>query len=660
MAELVALLRGSGTAADCRRTIDALQKHTADLDLYTSDSRGVGPPLARALAGSRRVCVVRSNVADGAVSDALVSDLLDSVPGVDVVLVEVGAVLGPHWKEDLRAAAYEDSVIATASAIPADMLALRTDARQRFRQEFADSVRGTALGEPLWGCVYIRREALEIAASMRVPASGPSEVVPPAIEHLVVVPGLVHVLAKTVVVASPEGALGTRMTWTPTTRRALAETEAAFEPLRVTVDMRCCAYPLSGTQVHALNLVSALAARGDVSLTTLVPSHPHPSVKPHLDSLPAAITRYPEGQPIRPLPQVFHRPYQLFESHINEIVTSGARLVVTHQDMILDRTPAYFSSPDRWRNYAAATALSLVAADEVVFFSEHARREALADGLVELSKTSVVPPGTDHLSGSSGEANMPSALAGRSTADTFLLFVGNAYIHKNRLFALRVAEELRQSYGWDGATVFVGGRPRDGASLTEEQAFLRDHDELRRRFVALRHVTDGELKWLYRHAALVLFPTLYEGFGLIPFEAAAEGTPCVYSGRSSVGEYLPSEGALLELNDAAKTARELSAVLESDEVGAGIVRAIRGAAKSLTWARAANSYIDIYYRSLTRPVGLSLVFGEDVSIGARSQMASTEAERRVLQLLKRSSALRVAAETVLGLAVAVRRALRSH
>ena len=77
--------------------------------------------------------------------------------------------------------------------------------------------------------------ALEIAASMRVPASGPSEVVPPAIEHLVVVPGLVHVLAKTVVVASPEGALGTRMTWTPTTRRALAETEAAFEPLPLKV-----------------------------------------------------------------------------------------------------------------------------------------------------------------------------------------------------------------------------------------------------------------------------------------------------------------------------------------------------------------------------------------------------------------------------------------
>ena len=54
-------------------------------------------------------------------------------------------------------------------------------------------------------------------------------------------------------------------------------------------------------------------------------------------------------------------------------------------------------------------------------------------------------------------------------------------------------------------------------------------------------MTDSELSWLYRHAALVLFPTLYEGFGLVPFEAAAAGTPCVERLAAQLVRYLPSE-----------------------------------------------------------------------------------------------------------------------
>ena len=76
-------------------------------------------------------------------------------------------------------------------------------------------------------------------------------------------------------------------------------------------------------------------------------------------------------------------------------------------------------------------------------------------------------------------------------------------------------------------------------------------------FVDLGPVSDPERRWLYGNAALVLFPTLYEGFGLVPFEAAAAGTACVYSSRSSVGEYLPDQGALLDLGDPGGTARRL-------------------------------------------------------------------------------------------------------
>jgi hypothetical protein len=149
-----------------------------------------------------------------------------------------------------------------------------------------------------------------------------------------------------------------------------------------------------------------------------------------------------------------------------------------------------------------------------------------------------------------------------------------------------------------------------------------------------------------------------DGFGLVPFEAAAAGTPCVYSDRSSVGEYLPPEGALLDLSDPVETARRLANLLDSGGTGDQIVPAIRRAAESLTWSRAAESYADIYHRAMTRPVGLSLVLGREIGVGARSEMASSEAERRMLFLLKQSAVMRRVAETALGVAIAVRRALR--
>jgi glycosyltransferase involved in cell wall biosynthesis len=657
VARLLVLLRGEGTAADGLRTLTALRRHTTDLEECPCNPRAVDAAV-QAAASSRGVCVIHTDVGSGAVGDALAWDFLESDTEPDVVMLEVGVTVAANWEESLRSAAYQDAVIATASAASDDLLAL-TNAPDEGMAEVSASARGTALGEPVWGCVYVRRDALNIAKNVRSNGESKDREPPTPPEALILVPGMVHVLADTVA-TRPAGRLATsRAVLTPSALAALAGMEAALEPIRVLIDMRCCVYPLSGTQVHALNLVSRLGTRADVAVSMLMPLDPDRSSWPYLESLPPTVTRYREGERVDPAPHIFHRPYQVFEGQINDLVTSTARLVITHQDMILDRTPAYFRSREKWQTYAAATALSFVAADEVVFYSEHAREEAVRDGLVDRSKTSVVPPGTDHLDDAS-EGVKPSLASDLMPSDgrTFLLFVGNNYLHKNRLFALRLAEELKQHHGWNGLLVFVGGRTTAGASMRDESAFRREHAGVETSLLDLGRVTDAELRWLYQHAALVLFPSLYEGFGLIPFEAAAAGAPSAYSSRSSVGEYLPAEGALLDLSDVPATALRVQRVLEDGDLANRIVRAIRSAGQLLTWSRTADSYVDIYKRAITRPVGLSLVLGSEVTVGARSEIASTEAERRMLQVFKKSAGVRRAADTLLKVALTLRRATR--
>jgi glycosyltransferase involved in cell wall biosynthesis len=610
--ELIVVLRGKASAADRGRTIESLTRNTSELD-------------------------VRMVVLDAGES---AWDVVRSAEDVDVVLLDVGTVVGPGWWTQLRAAAYEDTIVATASAVSADLLAL--DRPPSEGSAVTTAVRDAALGEPLWGCVYVRRDALKTATRIRWTR----------LEDALVVPGLVHVLAGTVVLPPARNAAPRRLGPTPAVRRMLAEVEAQVDQIRVTVDLRCCSLPVAGTQVHALNLVSSLAATDAARLSVLLPAVVDPSLRPQVEMLPQSVRRYMPGSPILPPPHVFHRPYQLVETELADVASSGVRLVITHQDMILDRTPGYFDSFDHWLRQPAATALAFFSADEVVFYSEHARREAVREGLVDEAKTSVVPPGTNHLEGGLGEETMPPEfrpLLG-SEARPFVLVIGTAFKHKNRLFALRVVDELRQVHHWDGLVVFAGVKPLFGSSGREEAAFLRGHGDLAERVVDLGPVNDAGRSWLYRHAALVVFPTLYEGFGLVPFEAAAEGTASVYASRSSVAEYLPAEGALLELSDVTETARRLRVLLDSREARDEVVRAIRLAGSRLTWDRAADSYLEIYRRAMTRPIGLSLVLGSsEVIVGLRSQIVTSETERRVLLVLRRSAAARLVTEGVVAI-----------
>ena len=639
--QLLVLLRGVGSPADLRRTSDALEKHTpAGFHVQV-----VGP---------------REGIVNDA--DRLVWDQLQAAPEADLLLLQVGFAVGPGWHEQLRAAAYADAVIATASAVPAEAFGAGAMPGNGSTRPAGASSHGSALGEPLWGCVYVRRDALNVALAARAAAAEQEVATQTRLEDVLLVPGLVHVLAGTVVSGvDARSAHDTKELATPAVRRALASLEAEVEPLRVTVDLRCCAQQMSGTHVHALNLVASLARHADLRLSVLLPARLDGSAQPYVDALPPSVKRVRAGRAAAEPPQVFHRPYQLWsENEITDVLGQGTRLVLTHQDMILDRTPAYFRSKEDWRGFTAATALSFVAADEVAFFSEHARREAIRDGLVDPAKTSVVPPGTNHLDGGSGGETPPAKLPGNVAAEgkPFILVLCNSYFHKNRVFALRVAEELRRGHAWEGGLVFAGGSPPVGSSTSEEGAFVGGHPELRARFTDLGYVTDEEQRWLYRHATLILYPSLYEGFGLIPFEAAVAGTPCVYSSRSSVAEYLPAEGALLDVGDAIATARRLSEVLGDADAGYAIVDAIRRAGKDLTWDGAAASYAQIYRRSLERPVGLSLAAGGEVIVGARSQVAADEIERLLLVASRRVAPVKLSIRAALALASRLRRIAR--
>ena len=91
--------------------------------------------------------------------------------------------------------------------------------------------------------------------------------------------------------------------------------------------------------------------------------------------------------------------------------------------------------------------------------------------------------------------------------------------------------------------MLAGPHAARGTSAGEEAAWRAAHPRARADVVALGECPEAEKAWLYRNAALVLYPTTFEGFGFIPFEAAEAGAPSLWADQSSMADLLPSEHA---------------------------------------------------------------------------------------------------------------------
>jgi Family 4 Glycosyltransferase in conflict systems len=108
-------------------------------------------------------------------------------------------------------------------------------------------------------------------------------------------------------------------------------------------------------------------------------------------------------------------------------------------------------------------------------------------------------------------------------------------------------------------------------------------------------VTEAEKVWLYGRSQLVLYPSTYEGFGLVPFEAADHDVPATWGPVTSMAEVLPAEqSAQLVPWSAEESADRLAALLGEPGVRARAVQSVRDTALDFTWEAAAAKLIDIY------------------------------------------------------------------
>jgi glycosyltransferase involved in cell wall biosynthesis len=400
--------------------------------------------------------------------------------------------------------------------------------------------------------------------------------------------------------------------------------------LTVTIDARALDGTRMGTQVHVLELVRALANTERLHLRVLVRGEEiDRETLALLHVLPnAEILDAREIAPDTPKSAVFHRPVQAF-SHEDVALACdlGERIVLSQLDLIAYDNPSYFPDALAYADYRRASRHGMSAAERVVVFSEHTRAQMLAENLVEDERIRVVPPGLDH--DSTAEPRRPAGLE-QSVEGGFLLCLGADYTHKNRVFALRLLAELQARHGWRGKLVFAGAHVAHGSSRASERELLDVHPVLRASVSDLGSVDEAEKAWLTSEATAVVYPSLHEGFGLVPFESGQLSVPCLFAARSSLAEGPIAQAATLLPEDPVRSAAAAYPLLVDPDARAAHVHALAEAAHGLTWERAATAMIAIYRETVRAPVRVAATLSRD-AVARERELAA--AHQTVVQML---------------------------
>ena len=111
--------------------------------------------------------------------------------------------------------------------------------------------------------------------------------------------------------------------------------------------------------------------------------------------------------------------------------------------------------------------------------------------------------------------------------------------------------------------------------------------------IAVGAVDDGELRALYENAACLIFPSLYEGFGLPPLEAMTLGCPVIASNRTSLPEVCGDAAILVDPDDRAALADAVRRVVGDTDLRKELIARGQEHAATYTWARAASSLREV-------------------------------------------------------------------
>ena len=180
--------------------------------------------------------------------------------------------------------------------------------------------------------------------------------------------------------------------------------------------------------------------------------------------------------------------------------------------------------------------------------------------------------------------------------DTFILNVGGIHERKNIVRLIHAFARLVNLNGYSGKLLITGsvsGAPYQNKMKSICDASVRETG-MENRIVFTGFISEKELDSLFRMAEFLIYPSLYEGFGIPVLEAMKMGLPVITSNTTAMPEVAGNAAYLADPTNIEEMASVMSELLQNRQRRKEMIEKGLERARAYTWQNASESYLKLY------------------------------------------------------------------
>ncbi len=231
--------------------------------------------------------------------------------------------------------------------------------------------------------------------------------------------------------------------------------------------------------------------------------------------------------------------------------------------------------------------------DQIMTVSTNTARDVQRFFGVPVEQQKVVLNGIDHSRFHPGdpEAAKNAAKSRWGLVKPFFLYVSRLeHPAKNHVRLIEAFNQFKERSGSDWQLVLAGSDWHGAEHIHAAAKASPFANDIR----TLGFVEDAALPDLYRAASCMVYPSLFEGFGLPPVEAMACGTPVISSIAGSLDEVVGNAAQIVNPEEVGDIAEALRFIATSEDRRAHLIRAGLQNARRFDWSQNAREVMDVY------------------------------------------------------------------
>ena len=267
----------------------------------------------------------------------------------------------------------------------------------------------------------------------------------------------------------------------------------------------------------------------------------------------------------------------------------NVRCILTFFDMQHEYYPEFFTK-EQLRNRSEIYRSSVEKAELVISPSLYTKNSLVEKFETPAEKIYLLPVGIsdsfhrvapEYIDRIQNKYNLP---------ESYIFYPANPWLHKNHAALMAALRIYRDKYGTD-LNLVLTGRIKNNVSISKYMAVAAGADK---QVFDLGFVPSEDMPVLYSGASLMIFPSLFEGFGIPLLEAMACGCPIAAANATSIPEVVGDAARLFDPMQPVEIAEAIHDVLSNPDFAKDLIKRGLRRVKLFHWSKIIQNLERIY------------------------------------------------------------------